>query len=140
MVASMIDYRTDNDFDLDAVIDLYRTSTLGERRPVDDRERMATMLRNANLIVTAWDTNLLVGIARSLTDFSYATYLSDLAVRVSHQRLGIGKELIRRTQQAGGPHARLVLLAAPAAVDYYPHVGFKRHSSAWTLGPGESLQ
>jgi ribosomal protein S18 acetylase RimI-like enzyme len=140
MVASMIDYRTDNDLDLDTVIDLYRTSTLGERRPVDDRERMATMLRNATLIVTAWDTNLLVGIARSLTDFSYATYLSDLAVRVSHQRLGIGKELIRRTQQAGGPHARLVLLAAPAAVDYYPHVGFTQHSSAWTLGPGESLQ
>src|ERR1700674_1593912 len=136
----MIEYRTGNDLDLEAVIDLYRASTLGERRPVDDRERMATMLRNANLVVTAWDTNLLVGIARSLTDFSYATYLSDLAVRGSHQRLGIGKELIRRTQQSGGPHARLVLLAAPAAVDYYPHVGFTQHPSAWTLGPGEFLQ
>jgi len=136
----MIDYRTGNDLDLDAVIDLYRASTLGERRPVDDRERMATMLRNANLVVTAWDAKLLVGIARSLTDFSYATYLSDLAVRVSHQRLGIGKELIRRTQQAGGPRTRMVLLAAPAAVGYYPHVGFTQHSSAWTLGPGEFLQ
>jgi len=113
---------------------------LGERRPVDDRERMATMLRNANLVVTAWDAELLVGIARSLTDFSYATYLSDLAVRVSHQRMGIGKELIRRTQRAGGPRARIVLLAAPAAVDYYSHVGFTQHPSAWTLGPGEFLQ
>src|SRR5690349_10586522 len=111
----MIDYRTGNNLDLDALIDLYRASTLGERRPVDDRERMAAMLRNANLVVTAWDANLLVGIARSLTDFSYATYLSDLAVRATHQRSGIGKELIRRTQQAGGPHTRLILLAAPAA-------------------------
>jgi predicted N-acetyltransferase YhbS len=136
----MIDFRTGNNLELDAVIGLYRASTLGERRPVDDGERMAAMLRNANLVVTAWDGNLLVGIARSLTDFSYATYLSDLAVRVSHQRLGIGKELIRRTQQAGGTGARLVLLAAPAAVDYYPHIGFTRHSSAWTLGPGEFLQ
>jgi len=136
----MIDYRTGNHFDLDAVIDLYRASTLGERRPVDDRERVAAMLRNANLVVTAWDADLLVGIARSLTDFSYATYLSDLAVRMSHQRLGIGKELIRRTQQAGGARTRVVLLAAPAAVDYYPHIGFTRHSSAWTLGPGEFLQ
>jgi predicted N-acetyltransferase YhbS len=138
-VACMIDYRTGNNLDLDAVIDLYRASTLGERRPVDDRERMAAMLRNANLIVTAWDANLLVGIARSLTDFSCATYLSDLAVRASHQRSGIGKELIRRTQQAGGTSARLVLLAAPAAVEYYPHIGFTQHSSAWTLGPGEFL-
>jgi ribosomal protein S18 acetylase RimI-like enzyme len=139
-VASMIDYRTGNDLDLDVVIDLYRASTLGERRPVDDRERMATMLRNANLVVTAWDAKLLVGIARSLTDFSYATYLSDLAVRVSHQRSGIGKELIRRTQQAGGPHALVVLLAAPAAVDYYPHLGFTQHCSAWTLSPGDFLR
>jgi predicted N-acetyltransferase YhbS len=136
----MIDYRMGNDLNLDAVVDLYRASTLGERRPVDDRERMAAMLRNANLVVTAWDGELLVGIARSLTDFSYATYLSDLAVRVSFQRHGIGKELIRRTQQAAGLDTRIVLLAAPAAVDYYPRVGFTRHPSAWTLAPGETVR
>lgn len=136
----MIDYRIGNDLDLDVVIDIYRASTLGERRPVDSRERMAAMLRNANLVVTAWDGELLVGIARSLTDFSYATYLSDLAVRVSHQRSGVGKELIRRTQQAAGPHTRMVLLAAPAAVNYYPHIGFTQHPSAWTLAPGEHLR
>jgi predicted N-acetyltransferase YhbS len=94
----MITYRNGNDLNLDAVIELYRASTLGERRPVDDRERMAAMLRNANLVVTAWDGDVLVGIARSVSDFSYATYLSDLAVRLSHQRQGIGRELVRRTQ------------------------------------------
>ena len=99
----MISYRIGNDLDLDAVIDLYRASTLGLRRPVDDRGRMERMVRNANLVITAWDENLLVGISRSLTDFSYATYLSDLAVRVSHQRQGIGKELMRRTQRASAP-------------------------------------
>jgi predicted N-acetyltransferase YhbS len=126
----MITYRIGNDLDLDRVIELYRASTLGERRPVEDRSRMEAMLRNANLVVTAWDGELLVGISRALTDFSYATYLSDLAVRVSHQRSGIGKELIRITQREGG-QARIVLLAAPKAVDYYPHIGFTRHESAW---------
>src|SRR5438094_7994977 len=76
----MITYKVGNDLDLNGVIDLYRASTLGERRPVDDRDRMAAMIRNANLVITAWDNNLLVGIARSLTDFCYVTYLSDLAV------------------------------------------------------------
>ncbi|HOK45296.1 MAG TPA: GNAT family N-acetyltransferase [Bryobacteraceae bacterium] len=128
----MITYRIGNDLDLDQVIELYVASTLGERRPVDDRGRMEAMLRNANLVVTAWDGELLVGIARSLTDFSYATYLSDLAVRVSHQRMGIGKELIRITKREGG-QARIILLAAPRAVDYYPHIGFTRHESAWIL-------
>jgi len=134
----MITYRIGNDIDLDAVIELYRTSTLGERRPVNDRERMQLMLRNANLIVTAWDGHLLVGIARSVSDFSYATYLSDLAVRASHQRKGVGRELIRRTQTEGGK-ATVILLSAPKAVDYYPRIGMKSHPSAWTLGAGEPL-
>lgn len=135
----MISYRTGNDLNLDATIELYRASTLGERRPLGDRERMAAMLRNANLVITAWDGALLVGIARSLSDFSFATYLSDLAVRISHQRSGIGKELMRRTQQAA-PQAVVILLAAPAAVDYYLHVGFTQHPSAWILKPGEFVR
>lgn len=82
----MIDYRHGNDLDLDAVIELYRASSLGERRPVDDRAIMGQMLRHANLVVTAWDASRLVGISRTLTDFGYVGYLSDLAVHAAYQR------------------------------------------------------
>ncbi|MGB7623395.1 MAG: GNAT family N-acetyltransferase [Terriglobia bacterium] len=136
----MIQYRVGNDLNIDEVIDLYRASTLGERRPVDDRERMLRMLKNANLVITAWDQDLLVGISRSLSDFSYVTYLSDLAVRQSHQRQGIGKDLILRTQKEAGPQATMVLLAAPAAEEYYPHIGFTHHPQAWWLKPGETIR
>jgi predicted N-acetyltransferase YhbS len=129
---TMISYRTGNDLNLDEVIELYRASTLGERRPVEDRKRMELMLRNANLVITAWDGDLVVGIARSVSDFSYSTYLADLAVRDSHQRRGIGRELIRRTQDECG-QAMIVLLAAPKAVGYYPHVGLEQHPQAWIL-------
>ena len=135
-----IEYRVGNRLDLDQVIDLYRASTLGERRPVDERERMAAMLSNANLVVTAWDGDLLVGISRSMTDFAFATYLSDLAVRLSHQRHGIGKELMRITQRESGPKTTVILLAAPKAVDYYPHVGFTQHNSAWVLTAGAEVR
>jgi predicted N-acetyltransferase YhbS len=101
---------------------------------------MAAMLSNANLVITAWDGDLLVGISRSISDFSYITYLSDLAVRVSHQRSGIGKELMRRTQEAGGKKTTLLLLSAPAAAEYYPHVGFTHHPRAWLLRPGDVLK
>jgi ribosomal protein S18 acetylase RimI-like enzyme len=134
----VIAYRLGNDLDVDQVIDLYVRSTLGERRPVDDRARMAAMLANANLVVTAWDGELLVGISRALSDFAYATYLSDLAVRASHQRMGIGKELIRITQREGG-QASIILLAAPKAVEYYPRIGFTRHNSAWMLKAGAQV-
>ena len=133
----MISYRTGNDLDLDDVIELYVDSTLGERRPVADRSRMQRMLEHANLVVTAWDGPRMVGISRSLTDFVYATYLSDLAVRKSYQRAGIGRELVRLTREAA-PRAMLVLLAAPAAEKYYPHIGFEHHPQAWILRGGTS--
>ncbi len=115
-----ITYRYGNDLNLDRVIELYHASTLGERRPVDDRRIMADMIHHANLLVTAWDRELLVGIARTLTDFAYVGYLADLAVRAAYQRQGIGIELIRKTREKLGPRSMLVLLAAPQAVEYYP--------------------
>ena len=136
----MISYRSGNDLEVAEAIELYEASTLGARRPVKDPERMAAMLSNANILITAWDGKLLVGISRALSDFSYVTYLSDLAVRASHQRRGIGKELIRRTQQEGGPKTRLILLAAPAAAEYYVHIGFQHHPRAWMLEPGETVR
>ena len=135
----MIEYRNDAAFTVEQMIELYVDSTLGPRRPVEDRDRMAAMMRNANLTITAWDGQTLVGIARSVTDWVYATYLSDLAVKKSSQRQGIGKELIRQTQ-AAAPQALLILLSAPAARAYYPHVGMEQHPSAWILRPGERLK
>jgi predicted N-acetyltransferase YhbS len=126
-----IEYRRGNELDVGEVISLLRASTLGARRPIDQPERIAQMLQNANLVISAWDGAMLVGIARSLSDFAYCTYLSDLAVHVAYQRRGIGKELMRRTQEAGGL-ATLLLFAAPAAIDYYPHVGFEA-GSGWML-------
>jgi len=134
---STIDFRLGNELNLDQVIELYNASGLGERRPVDDRRIMSDMLRHANLVITAWDGELLVGIARTLTDFSYVGYLADLAVRLSHQRRGIGIELIRKTRQKMGAHSMLVLLAAPKAADYYPKIGLTKHEGAWTLRANE---
>jgi GNAT superfamily N-acetyltransferase len=134
-----IDYCFGNDLDLDQVLELYRDSTLGERRPIDDREIAAAMLRHANLVVTAWDGDRLVGLSRTLTDFLYVGYLSDLAVALDCQRLGIGTQLIVKTRERMGPRSMLVLLAAPKAVDYYPKVGFTRHDSAWLLKAGDAF-
>jgi GNAT superfamily N-acetyltransferase len=132
-----IEYHFGNDLNLDQVIELYTASTLGTRRPVDDRRIMTEMIRHANLVITAWDRDRLIGIARTLTDFGYVGYLADLAVRQSHQRQGIGVELIRLTREKMGPRSMLVLLAAPQATAYYPKIGFHRHESAWTLGAAE---
>lgn len=134
-----IDYRLNADVTVDQVIELLIASTLAERRPVNDRSRMQAMLQCSNLIITAWENRILIGIARSISDYSYCTYLSDLAVRKSHQKQGIGTQLIKATQ-AAAPMATVILLSAPAAVDYYPHIGMERHNSAWILKSGSPLR
>lgn len=122
------------DLDVGEVLEVYRSSGLGERRPIDDNERFNAMVRNANLIVVCRVGSELVGIARSVSDYSYVTYLSDIAVAREHQRSGIGRALIDATQQEA-PRAKIVLLSAPAAAGYYPHIGFSQHGSAWVLNP-----
>jgi ribosomal protein S18 acetylase RimI-like enzyme len=135
---TVISYRLGNDLDLDACIDVYRSSTLGVNRPVDDREAMRAMFAAANLVVSAWDGERVVGIARSLSDFVFCTYLSDLAVRLEYQRQGIGTELMRRTQRAG-KSATVFLFAAPAAVAYYEHLGLTP-GSGWVMTPMKRLR
>jgi len=128
-----VDYAIEPELSASEFIDVLHRSTLSERRPVDDEATISAMLRNAQLIITARSEGVLVGVSRAITDFAYCTYLSDLAVAVPHQGQGIGRELIRRTHEAAGRHTLLILLSAPAARSYYPHIGLIPHDSCWTI-------
>jgi len=129
----MITYLDNEKISPEQAIDLYIRSTLGERRPIDKLQTFRDMLANANLTITAWDQEKLVGIARTLTDFSYVAYLADLAVDEHYQRRGIGKQLVEETKLRLGADCMIVLLAAPKANDYYPKIGFDHNPRAWTL-------
>lgn len=129
-----IEYHDNARLSAEEAIDLFRRSTLGERRPVDRPDIFEGMLKNASLVITAWDGSRLVGIARTLTDFSYVAYLADLAVDAEHQKRGIGKRLIEETRRRLAPECMIVLLAAPKANDYYAALGFEHNPRAWMLG------
>jgi len=129
----MIDYRDNASITAEQAIDLYKRSTLGERRPIHNIQTFEAMLKNASLTITAWDGEKLVGISRSLTDFAYVAYLADLAVDQEYQRSGIGKQLIEETKVRLGAECMIVLLAAPKANEYYEHIGFEHNPRAWTL-------
>ncbi|MFY9255460.1 MAG: GNAT family N-acetyltransferase [Fuerstiella sp.] len=131
-----ISFSSDSTPHIDEFIDVLQRSTLAERRPVDDRDRIAGMLANADRFATARNSDgLLVGVARAITDFHYCTYLSDLAVDENYQRQGIGRKLIKLVHEACGLNTTLILLAAPKAQTYYPHVGLEAHSSCWMIKP-----
>jgi len=128
----MISYQREENLSVEEFRTVLINSTLGERRPVDEPERMSEMLKNCNLMITARDNGQIVGIARSLTDFVFCTYLSDLAVDKKYQRMGIGKELLRQSKRAT-PGAKLILLSAPKAVNYYPKIGMTKWEQCFVL-------
>jgi predicted N-acetyltransferase YhbS len=130
-----ITYKSDLTPETQLIIDLYNSS--GINRPIADQARIAKMYANSNLVVTAWDGDQLVGIARSLTDFCYACYLSDLAVRKEYQKEGIGRQLIALTKEIIGEQTMLLLLSAPAAMDYYPKVGFDKVENGFMIKRSE---
>jgi len=134
MTGGNIEYSLEPHLTVEDFIDVLRRSTLAERRPIDESATMSGMLAHADILVTARDSHkLLVGVSRAITDFSYCTYLADLAVDVAFQRRGIGRELIRQTHIAAGLHTHLVLVAAPKAETYYPHIGMLPHNSCWRI-------
>lgn len=126
-------YRSNIKITSNEFIDLLKRSTLSERRPVDDVVRIQRMLDHGNVVVTAWAGDKLVGVSRAVTDFSFCCYLSDLAVDEEYQHQGIGKQLVKLTHDAAGPETTLILLAAPAATEYYPKIGMKSVTSCFVF-------
>jgi len=131
-----IEYIEGAQITVEQAIELYKDSTLGERRPVDRPDIFEGMLKNANLTISAWHQGELVGISRTLTDFTYVAYLADLAVHAKYQKRGIGKRLIEETKSRLGKECMVVLLASPKANEYYPKIGFEHNPRAWVLRGG----
>lgn len=134
-----IQYAIEPELSVDEFIQVLVRSTLAERRPVEDRDQMQRMVEQADIVATARSNGLLVGVARALSDFTYCTYLADLAVDRSFQQRGIGRELMRLVHSTAGHSTQIILLAAPAARSYYPHMGLTPHDSCWTIPRGEPL-
>ena len=134
-----IEYKINHAITVEEFLGLLNTSTLGERRPIDDLSCIEGMLNNSNLIVSAWCGDQLVGIARSVTDFHYACYLSDLAVDRKFQKQGIGLQLQQVTKQQLQPKCKLILISAPDANAYYPAIGYEHSDRCWVLPPDKTL-
>jgi len=131
--ADEVSYQLEPDLSAGDFIAVLESSGLAERRPVGEPARIDAMLRHADITLTARDRGRIVGVSRALADFGFCCYLSDLAVDRAYQGRGIGRRLIERTWDAAGRHTTLILLAAPKAVTYYPHIGMRKHDACYVL-------
>jgi ribosomal protein S18 acetylase RimI-like enzyme len=135
-----VEYASNRKISVEQFVELLAKTTLGGWRPLENRECMVAMLEHADILVTAWVGDRLVGLARSVTDFQFCCYMSELAVSDECQSMGIGKELVRQTFTCLKEGCFLTLLSAPQAVDFYPKIGFERHESSWVMTNVERLR
>jgi len=134
----MIDYKVGHVPPVDDIVALYRATSLGARRPVDDPARMQRMFDASNVVVTAYDGDKLIGLSRAMSDMGWVCYLADLLVHEDWQGRGVGKDLIRRTHDAAGgiETITLILVSAPEAMTFYPAAGFDKIEEGWRVMRG----
>lgn len=124
-------YRNDKDVEVEDMIEVFRNS--GIVRPINQPERIQAMINNADILLSVWFGNRMIGVARALTDWSFCCYLSDLAVDKEFQNSGVGRKLITKVQEEIGKEVVLILLAAPSAMTYYPKVGFEKIENGFMI-------
>ena len=134
-----IEYKINEPITSEQFVGLLERSSLSERRPIHNSDCMEGVVKNSNLVVSAWYGDELIGIARSVTDFYYACYLSDLSVDQKYQKNGVGKRLLVLTQEQLNEECNLILVAAPDANSYYEHLGFENNPRCWVLGREQKI-
>lgn len=126
-----VDYKINEPLDPKAVVELYRSA--GLPRPVDDEARIAKMLENSDLVISAWHDGELIGVSRTITDWVWCSYLADLAVRTDFQKAGIGRKLVELTRAHVTEQSMVLLLSVPDAMEYYPKIGMEKLDNAFIL-------
>ena len=122
----------------EALRDLYLSAPLANR-PTTDLSLLKKMLEHANLVISCWKDSQLIGVCRAFSDFSYVTYVSDLAIHADYQNKGIGRSLLDHTKKESGLGVKIVLLSAPSANSYYEKLNFISHPRAWVHENKENI-
>lgn len=126
-----IQFRINEKLNAKDVIAVFKSS--GINRPVEDEERIQAMLDNSNLVVSAWNGSELIALARSVTDYTYCCYLSDIAVKKEHQKFGIGRTLIELTQETIGEETMLLFLSNITPLEFHPKEGFEKVENGYII-------
>jgi ribosomal protein S18 acetylase RimI-like enzyme len=90
---SPITYSDKPDFDPVKLVQLFHQAPWAKDRTL---EGARTMLSHTDVIISAWDHDVLVGFGRVLTDFTYRATIWDVIVDQAYQKKGIGTEIVRR--------------------------------------------
>lgn len=87
-------------------------------------DRLSAAMYKYDNLITAWDGARLVGLVCSLDDGAVTAYINYLIVHPDYQRMGIGKELMRRILNEYRDFLRVELIADAGATEFYDKLDF----------------
>lgn len=109
--------------DRQAVLEIYRANCWSA---ADKPDALMAALAGSHSLVTAWQTDRLVGLGNAITDGHLVVYYPHLLVHPDMHRRGVGALIMRRLMENYDGFHQHMLTANAEAVGFYRACGFER--------------
>ena len=120
---TQIHFKETRDIARDNILALYKANQWSS---ADKPELLYKALMNSHSLISAWDSDRLVGLGNAISDGFLVVYYPHLLVLPEYQRQGIGSSIIQLlTSRYTGFHQH-ILLADRLAFGFYKKCGFER--------------
>ena len=99
-------------------------------------------LSNSAYLISAWDGDKPVGVARVISDRGYIYLIVDVIVTSEYQGQGIGRHMVESIEtwllheKEGKPTMMVYLMAAEGKEEFYEKFGFKKRPGEGHMGAG----
>ena len=125
-----IDWKySEQSVDWDELSHLYKVAPLGDKKPEDLKVAFSNSMYKCFL----FKKGDLVGVGRALADGVDCSYICDVAILPSYQKLGLGKSIISKLVELSKGHKKIILYSYPGKEDFYRKLGFSRMSTAMAI-------
>lgn len=118
----MITFSNSKDIDIEKIRDLYCDHATW--MITNNDEDWQKILANSSSIMTAWDKDTLIGMARGLSDEVRWATIVDVLVHPDYRGQSIGRQIIEKLLNEEKMQVRTVYLATPDKEDFYSRLGF----------------
>ncbi len=135
----MIVYKTSlEDHEWEKLVDHYSETGmclgLGKERETAKIRRAFT---NSYCFITAWDSDVIVGAGRMISDGECYGWIHDMSVLSTYRKQGLGRCIVEKLYE-GNEELLVGLTSSFEAVDFYSKLGFNKHKTAMAKYPRHS--
>lgn len=122
----MLEFREEKNISKQDLLNLYNDA--GWSSYTKDIEKLQRAFLNSDLVFSAWENNVLIGIVRTVSDNETVCFIQDILILKPYKRKGIGKIFLQKVLTESKGIRQIVLLTDAQDVDvrkFYESQNFK---------------